>query len=220
MTVLAVFFFSSCNYTPTKASIAMVSDETILPDSVNIFWGDISKGDTVIYTSYKHLPFLKNISNSVIDTLYLAVRVFLISDLSQISKYYIIDSVEKEEDTYTVSLVYENPRVNPYEVIPFPLKYSLSNDQVSLVQYSYYYNNKGSRKGKVGHNQVLLVTYPSEKALDNRRQYYFMDFSRRFFNTKNLGRNVFIYKDTLVEVKRYDMLSGNDMKAQKLTDLQ
>lgn len=219
MTTIVILFFSSCHHSQTKDTITMVSDDTILPDSVNVFWGDISRGDTIVYSSCKHLPLLKNLSNTVIDTFFFAVKVVGITDLSQISKYYKIDSVGKEEGIYSVSLVYEKTKVNPYEVIPFPLKYS-SNENLAVVLYSYYYNKAKSKKGKVGHSRLVLVKYSPDIVSDYNLQYDFMDLSRRFLNPKNLGCNVFIFRDTLVEVKRYDMLSGNDMKARKLTDLQ
>ncbi len=119
---ILVFLLYSCSEKNNHADLKFLSDGIILPDTTIYWWGDIMENDSAVFSNYDNIPIIKNMSDEKIDTLYIGVDIYGVSDKSEISKYYIIDSISREETgSLTVKAHYGKFTAYPGEEIPFPI---------------------------------------------------------------------------------------------------
>lgn len=227
LSLVSLALFSSCD-SEKQARIDFISKDSILPEGSSIFWGDTMTGDSVFFSSYKYLPKITNNSDVKIDTFYLDVQFHGISDVKEISKYYVVDSIiqEKGSDFLTAYAHYGKFTLLPHEEVPFPVTQISSHNQnrVLMVRYTYFASNIGNLKEIHSRSMICYILHEkSEKGSiikkDNQRT--FIALSRTLLPWKNLGKNTWIYKDTIVpEIKNYDLLKGKELKINKISELQ
>jgi len=227
LAIIITTLFSSCKESSNQARLAFVSDNIILPDSSTAyFWGDIMNGDSVIFSNYKHLPILKNVTEYKIDTLYVQAYIYGVNDTTEISKYYIIDKVTKEEETGKMSVNAHFGRFSlfPYEEIPFPITFIYSKENCPfIVEYKYIWIV--AKKRYADHHAISGMVYHQKtqesKVGSVNLQKSFMYLNRTFMNWKNPKYNTFIFKDTIIPVlNKYDLLKDKELKVENIIELQ
>ena len=226
LVIILTAVFSSCNDSSNQARLAFVSDNTILPDSsIAYFWGDEMNGDSVIFSNYKHLPIIKNVTEYKIDTLYVQANIYGVNDTTEISKYYIIDKVTRENSgSLSVIAHYGRFSLFPYEEIPFPITSIYRKENcIFTVEYNYMWTVAKNRY--TDHHAISGMIYHQKfkKSKDGpiNLQKSFMNLNRTLMNWKSPRYNTFIFKDTIVPVlNKYDLLKDKELTIEKITDLQ
>ena len=223
--LITSFAFFSCGNNNNDTQISLVSDETILPDSSFVFWGDTMNDDMIVFSDYKYLPKLKNISGTKVDTLIVQATIHGLRDTSEVSRYYIIDDVSREKETnnYNVIAHYGKFTLNPFEVIPFPITSieARNANRPFIVSFDFYWNVKNG-KGKMWKRTIVGVVYHN-KPIDDKTplQKSFILLSRSLLNWQDLQQNTFIYKDTIIPlVRRYDILRNKELSINEISELQ
>lgn len=225
--IAIVFIFCSCDNSSKIARIGFVSNETVLPDSSLYYWGDTMDSDSIIFSNYKYLPLLKNLSDIKVDTFIVQVDIYGIKDTSEISKYYIIDDVKKEDSgSLSVLAHYGRFYLFPYEVVPFPISsISCKNENRPItVEYDYFWRTSNSKLQK-GHSAIIGIVYHDKSknptlATENPQK-SFMYFVGPALNWKRPNNNTLIFKDTIVtKMKNIDLLKEKELKVEKILDLQ